>query len=341
VFLVAACAMVRPGGRVALVQPQSLLAGRDSGAARRAVLDAGALRALWHAREPVFEAGVRVCAPVIEVGGEPGPIRRFDGPAFEPGPPVEVRSDDDLRSWTSWAPLVARSLGVPDVAFGPAAGTVADHWAATADFRDQYYGLVPFVTDHGDGPPLITSGLIDPACNRWGSTPTRFAKRVWLSPRVELEAMRAASPAMSRWADARLVPKVLIATQTRVVEAVVDADGAWLPCTPVITLTGPRLWHAAAVLLSPPVTAWALRTYGGAALSSDAIKLSASQVLAAPLPGDRDAWDAAADLLRRAAPVEAAGAVMCEAYGVGGEVCDWWASRLPSRSSTRRTFASS
>ncbi|MGH2684553.1 MAG: hypothetical protein ACRDJP_03695, partial [Actinomycetota bacterium] len=136
--------------------------------------------------------------------------------------------------------------------------------------------------------------------------------------------------------DARLVPKVLVATQTRVIEAVVDEEGAWLPCTPVITLTGPRLWHAAAVLLAPPVSAWALRTYGGAALSSDAIKLSASQLLTAPLPADTGAWDEAASMLRAGAPVEAVGTTMCAAYGAGQAVWDWWHKRLP-----RRTFSTS
>ena len=34
---------------------------------------------------------------------------------------------------------------------------------------------------------------------------------------------------MRRWADGLLVPKVLVANQTRIIEAVADPDGAWLP----------------------------------------------------------------------------------------------------------------
>ena len=40
---------------------------------------------------------------------------------------------------------------------------------------------------------------------------------------------------MRRWAAALLVPKVLVANQTRVIEAVVDDAGAWLPGVPALT----------------------------------------------------------------------------------------------------------
>ena len=47
----------------------------------------------------------------------------------------------------------------------------------TADFRNQYYGLVGAVSDSAVGPPLITSGLIEPNECWWGRRPVRFAKR--------------------------------------------------------------------------------------------------------------------------------------------------------------------
>ena len=40
-----------------------------------------------------------------------------------------------------------------------------------------------------------------------------------------------------RWAQRKLVPKVLVANQTRLIEAVADPDGAWLPGVPVNTVT--------------------------------------------------------------------------------------------------------
>jgi hypothetical protein len=126
------------------------------------------------------------------------------------------------------------------------------------------------------------------------------------------------------------VPKVLVATQTKVIEAVVDEAGAWLPCTPVLTVVPVDLdlGHALAVLLAPPVSAWALREAGGAALSGDATKLSATQLRSIPLPPAGADWDEAAGALQ-GGDVLAAGAAMGRAYGV--DVHGWWSARLPYR----------
>jgi hypothetical protein len=88
------------------------------------------------------------------------------------------------------------------------------------------------------------------------------------------------------------------------------------------------LWHVLAVLLAPPISAWALREAGGAALSGDAVKLSATQLRAIPLPAGRADWDGAAVALQ-AGDLLAAGAAMGRAYGV--DVLGWWSARLPYR----------
>jgi hypothetical protein len=106
-----------------------------------------------------------------------------------------------------------------------------------------------------------------------------------------------------------------------------------------VTTDPARLWHAAAVVLAPPVTAWAFGRHAGAALSDDALKVSARQLLAAPLPADAGAWDAAVGLLRRAAvapdekswreALERFGRRMSRAYGVDDAAAVWWFRRLP------------
>ena len=120
--------------------------------------------------------------------------------------------------------------------------------------------------------------------------PTRVHKRRWLAPRVDRERVERET-GLGAWVRARLVPKVLLATQTRVLECVLDERGEWLPCVPVITVT-PRAEFASdpvalrrieAAISSPRATAYALREFGGAALCADAIKLAARQVLALPL----------------------------------------------------------
>jgi hypothetical protein len=140
-----------------------------------------------------------------------------------------------------------------------------------------------------------------------------------------------------------MVPKVVVATQSRVVEAAVDRDGAWIPSTPVISLTAPadRLDHVAAALLAPPATVWALRRFAGAALATGAVKLAARQVLELPLPEPGDDWDAAARLVaelpaiedaeERIAVLVAAGERMVAAHRLdrrGDKLLEWWVARL-------------
>ena len=95
------------------------------------------------------------------------------------------------RHRPAWTRVVTDRLGVP--ALDPRAwqphGTLGDRAELNANFRDEYYALVPAVGDDATGPPLVTSGLIDPGRCLWGQRPVRFAKRVVRAPpRRSLEA---------------------------------------------------------------------------------------------------------------------------------------------------------
>jgi hypothetical protein len=220
---------------------------------------------------------------------------------------------------------------VPGVELVPSAGRIGDLASAVAGFRDQYYGLVPHVRDRGPGPPLVTTGLVDVGTCAWGVRPARFAKRTFAAPRVDLDALSRADPALAAWYRRVLRPKVLVATQTRVLEAVADDRGTWLPSVPVIALLPHRaddLWSLAAVLTAPPVSAWALQRHVGAGLGPRTLKLSARQVLDLPLPGaSPDVWSAASARLR-AGDVDGCAEAMCVAYGVPapqtGPLLAWW-----------------
>ncbi|HVM00102.1 MAG TPA: N-6 DNA methylase [Egibacteraceae bacterium] len=346
-FLLLGLGLVRDGGRVGLVLPDSFLVARDAGPARRAAAAVAALEWLWLAGEPVFAAGVRVCAPVFAVGRPQRALVRRFGPAFAERHPLPL-SGARLRALPTWGGLGADLLGVPAVDVA-GSGTLGDHGRATAGFRDEYYGLIPYVFD-GDGhrdderryPRLLTTGLIDPARSLWGVVRTRFAKQRFTRPRVDVVRLRRESP-LGPWSRARLVPKVLVATQTRVLEAVADPCGEWLPSTPTITVETPaeQVWHLAAALNSPPLAAVALRRHAGAALSPDAITLSARHVAALPAPTQGGDWDEAAAAVRAAAAatteggwrdaLEHAGRAMCLAYRVDDPdgLLAWWSARLP------------
>lgn len=346
-FLILALRHVRPGGRVGLVLSESFIGTRDAGPARDAAAALSALEWLWLAGEPVFAAGVRVCAPVFAVGAPQRAVTRRVGAGFAERAPLPV-TRAELRAWPSWAGVVADLLHVPALDCR-GVGTLGDHCRATADFRDQYYGLVPAVFDEDDErtderrfPRLTTVGLIDPGRSLWGVRTARFAKRAYARPRVDLARLRT-DGRMGAWATARQVPKVLLATQTRVLEAVVDEAGHWLPSTPTITLeaSADRLWHVAAALNSPPLSALAVRRHAGAALSTDAIKLSAADAAALPAPGSGADWDAGAAALRAASAatcepawrdaLESAGRSLCRAYDLENTdaLVEWWLGRVP------------
>lgn len=272
-FLALAMQRTRLGGRVGLVLPQSLLSARDAAAIRAAVSSRAALRWMWWSPTRMFDAGVRVWAGVWEVGGTPGIVRRAFGPDFVPIESIETP--------TAWSGLLAdRPLPAH---CGAVLGDIATF---TADFRDQYYGLIDAVADRGTGPPLITSGLIEPNECWWGRRSVRFGKRRFSAPRVDVSSL---SPRLQRWASQRLVPKILVANQTKRIEAVIDRDGAWLPSVPVITCTTTRLDTVAAVLHSDEATEWVRYHAAGSGLSASAVRLTARLLASIPLPAAMDA----------------------------------------------------
>ncbi len=358
-FLAESITWLAPAGRLALIVPESLLAARDAGPARAAARADASVVGFWWPGTRVFDAVVDVCAPMLARGAPAGPVRRWFGPGFDSVPRVAPLSPADPTG--SWSGLLDRSSASATraVARMDGAERLGSMVEATAGFRDQFYGLAPHVreqaavigaeseVDLARWARLVTVGLIDPFHGRWATTRTRFAGRAWVAPVVDLEAVAQADPRLARWADARLVPKVVLATQTRVLEPLVDTDGAWWPSVPAIAVT-PRsgdpgdLWAIAAVLAAPGVSAWAMAHYRGSALSRDALKLSATQVLELPLPVDQAAWADGARLAARAqrqadradadgwhAALVELGQAMTHAYRSGRTIRDWWVDRLP------------
>ena len=342
-FLVLGLRLAAPTGRVCMVQPQSVLSAHGASWVRDRVTQANEITSLWVAEGHVFDdASVCVCAPCIRRGSSATHrIERWLGRDMEPIGIFRVPSDR-MRSWGSWAPIAAGCFGVPEFEIA-SGGRVGDKAAATADFRDEYYALRGHVRENPDARiRLVTTGLVDLARDRWGQRPARIHKTRWLAPSIDADAPQ--DPAIARWLGKRLTPKVLVATQTRVIEALVDAEGVLAPVTPLISVT-PRdeadLWKLAAAIASPVCAAHAVRMHAGSALHADAIKLSAGQVLDLPVPGDDHAWAEAAAFFERAQngsdeawpdTIRDYGRRMCRAYRVNGRdaavLMDWWADRL-------------
>ena len=295
-------------GCIGLVLPQSILAARDAGPVRAAVAEQADITwSWWQAKQKHFDAHVNVCA----LG--------FRRPAT------------GATSAHTWTRVVTDRLGVPVVSpeMLSADGTVGDRALLNVNFRDEYYALVPAVSDDAQGPPLITSGLIDPGRCLWGIRPVRFAKRSFDHPRVDLSRLTGRFPA---WAERKLVPKVLVANQTRVIEAVGDPAGAWLPGVPVTTVTphDPHLVaEITAVLNSPVASAWVWQHGGGTGLSTTSVRMRPA--LLADIPWPRGSLAPAVERLA-AGDLVGCGREIGRAYGLDDhtELLTWWAAQLPS-----------
>lgn len=274
-FLAMAVQLARPdGGRVGFVLPQSVLSTRDAAPIRADVLVRGAVVHAWWSNDAMFDAAVRTCALVVETGRAVDTITRTSGDGFEPAPPAPA----GVLADGAWGALLLDDVEHLPAADGDTLGAIATF---AVDFRDQYYGLVGAVGDDVDGPPLITSGLIEPGRCLWGERPVRFAKQRYEQPRVDLARL---TPRMQEWAQRRLVPKLLIANQTRTIEVVHDPRGEWLPSVPVITCTTAAPDRVMAVLAGDRTTRWVRQRAAGTGLSPHTVRLTPTLLAAVPLP---------------------------------------------------------
>ena len=273
-FLAMAVQLARPdGGRVGFVLPQSVLSTRDAAPIRADVLARGAVVHAWWSNDAMFDAAVRTCALVVETGRAVDAVARTSGDGFEPAPSTPAAALAD----GAWGALLLDDVEHLPAADGDTLGGIATF---AVDFRDQYYGLVGAVGDDVDGPPLVTSGLIEPGRCLWGERPVRFAKQRYEHPRVDLSRL---TPRMQDWAQRRLVPKLLIANQTRTIEVVHDTRGEWLPSVPVITCTTADPDVVMAVLADERAVRWVRQRAAGTGLSPHTVRLTPALLAAVPL----------------------------------------------------------
>ena len=323
-FLALAAELVDPdGGRLAFVLPQSLLASRDASSIRARIDDRASMIWSWWTPERIFDAQVHTCAVAFE---------------FRPHVARAHRA--------SWSQVVTQRSVVPGlVEVETSAGTLGDRARLNANFRDEYYGLIPAVGDHAAGPEFVTSGLIDPGVCLWGRHAVTFAKQRWQRPRVDVARL---DPKMQEWARRRLVPKVLVANQTQIVEAVCDPRGEWLPGVPVVAVypngahwddepgspdeLASSAWEIAAVLTSGFASAWLWHRSAGTGLSANSIRQS--PVVLAELPWPKGDIGAAVEALRRG-DVRTCSEEIDRAYGLSETLTAWWEPLL-QRIETRR-----
>lgn len=352
-FLLAAVELAAVGGVIAMVQPQSLLSARDAAVVRDAALDSSALVGMWaHAGSPFPDAAVHVCAPVLRRHGTTGGPAASDGPVevrWQDGAGVRVDRVPSPMAGARWSRVLGPAHGVPEVPLQevPAhcGARIGDVATATAGFRDEFYALCDAMRVDGDGPRLVTVGMVDPCALRWGTGEHRLGGRRVSTPRLDVDALSSAHPRVATWVAQRRRPKVLVATQTKVIEAVADADGWCVPVTPTISVEPMDgqvdVWHLVAALSAPPVAAAAVRELLGSGRSGSSVRWSARALLDVPLPVDERSWDLGAAIARAAHDagdgrgdlLVQLGVTMTQAYGIAADhaVVSWWSDRLPRR----------
>jgi len=300
-FLLRGCQMVRSGGTVAMVQPQSVMAARDAAGVREAVNQMGCLAEVIVPISAGFDAAVDVCIPVVEVGA-PGAGDR-------------------------WSARLASANGVPAVDLGEAR-RLGDEATTTAAFRSEYYGMVDHVREDRDLPAgrrLVTTGLIDLGRCHWGTRAARIGGRTWSRPVLDVCALDGRA---ARWVTRTGGPKLIVASQTPVVEVVVDEAGEWVAGVPLVVVLAPvdRLWPLAAALAAPAVSAWLLARAAGTARTPRSLKVTASLLREVPLPSDAAAWSEGTGAFR-AGDLAAFADAMSAAYRSGPDVAAWWSER--------------
>lgn len=345
-FLAMASEKLAPRGVLGLILPASLLGAADAIDLRRQLFETHSLAALWIDPTQSFAAAVDVVAAVLERRGEHN-VDRADTEVWLGGVAKEMATPEA----DTWAPLLAAADAVPRVLLEPSVGLVGDLATLTAGFRQHFYGIADAVAEAtGDStqtehPALITSGSIDPLFCRWGTRETRFARRRWQAPVLHLD--RVPDGAVRDWFRQRQRPKLLLASQTAVVEVIVDVAGTMVPSVPVLVIEPDdhdQLWLLAAALASPAASAWLYLRAAGTGLSRSAMRIRAREVAEIPLPTNRAAWTLGADMARAAQSASEAGdfdgyadallalgKAMGDAYEVDDAVGKWWWGRHDKR----------
>ena len=334
-FFLLAVELSHDDGKVALIVPSSVLGSDSSRLAREWIDTKLAVAGIWIGGRSVFdEAAVDVVAPILRSQEQDQCTIVKHG--VEEGVLVPRPAPGE------WSSLLAVASGVPDVAFSNEV-RLGDRAVVTADFRDAYYWLAERVqegTGNDDRPKLATVGLIDPFRYLHGDKATRFAKQQFRRPVLQIEDEP--PPKLRTWLEHKQSPKLLVATQTRIVECYADTSGELLPSTPLVTIVPEQeseLWHLMAAVASPAASAWLAGIAAGTGLSQGTIRIRASLLADLPLPNPSHAWDHGAELAQRIQEtgindeaLRAFGETMNQAYNLSSvELLSWWSTQLQKK----------
>ena len=300
----AAASSPRPGGTVAMVQPQSVLAARDAARrARRRSAASGGWSTSWSRPTP----------------------------ASMPPSRSACRSSRSARRRrrAAWSTHLAVAHGVPPVDLG--------RRAHARRRGDDDRGVPQRVLRHGRpraraarpavGRPLVTTGLVDLGHCAWGERPARIGGRAWERPVLDVAALEGRA---ADWVRRTGGPKLVVATQTKVVEVVVDDDGrvdrrraagGGPGAAGSAVAAGRRAGRAGRDRLAAGIGR------RGPALTPRSLKVTRRAAARGAAPHRRRRLGARHGGLPRRRPRAASPTAMSAAYGTGPDVAAWWIER--------------
>lgn len=169
-------------------------------------------------------------------------------------------------------------------AVGRPLGELADVWGAAT--VGEAYALADLIAEGDAGLRLVNSGTIDRCAHLWGRAPLRYLGRSYLRPVITAPERLPAR----RLQQAR-TPKLIVASMTRTLEAMIDRDGEFLAGKSTTICWWPHdLRVLAAILHSRAVDDYYQYIHGGDRLARGYLRIGPPQLRALPVP-DPDGWD--------------------------------------------------
>ena len=281
-FLSAALMLVRPGGRVALVQPRAVLNATPAAGLRTHLPDGLRPNLLYAPGRSNFFAGASVFIALLVIGPElTCRVSRADTPTTGDWKTGAITTDN---WWLGIERLLTDTEEPPEWG-GPAVGDAFSVMASMT--TSDAYDLVPYVADEqsGTAPKLVTTGLIDPEVCLWGQTKCRYLKRDFQFPRVHV------SPSMTNSLRKRLErserPKIIVAGLTKRIECFLDSEGEFIGAVSTYSIYHPDddLTALAALcndLLSDALTRRFTAELGGNAMGGGNITMKKAFLAALP-----------------------------------------------------------
>lgn len=291
VFIELGLELCARGGWCAMVVPNKLASADYAAAARRLLTEEARLVAVHDlSAAPVFAAEVYPLAFVARRGpaAPTGVTVSRVGADGEERERVEMSAETCPLGQERW-PIFGRGGGDRIArmrAAGRPLGELAEVWGAAT--VAEAYAIAGLIEEGEVGLRVVNSGTIDRCAHLWGQVPLRYLGRSFLRPVIA--APERLPP--RRLQQAR-TPKLIVASMTRALEAVIDARGELLAAKSTTICWWPfDLRVLAAILHSRAIDDYYQRVYGGDTLARGYLRVGPSQLRALPIP-DPAGWDAA------------------------------------------------